>query len=293
MTAPGVAILEQVVAASAEPVLLVRVDTSDWPVVLTNPAFEEIAGTGTVDRPFADVVEALIGRDSALDVSEALRGHQLTTIHVDAKGREYLLALHPIDAVDADGARYVAVFWRDRSGAPVGGDAEAQHALNRAKRRLRDLRREDPVTGLLNEPTFREVLAHDWAVAARDQGLLAVVVFALDEFDAYSDVFGRHAADSCLRRVAQTVQRCLRRASDVVARFDGATLVVLSHASDEDSVRDFAGRISAAVLDLGIHHPRSKHGRFVTVSSRVRAITVARGAPSAQEFLDELLVADR
>ena len=79
-------------------------------------------------------------------------------------------------------------------------DTEMQQALLKAKRRIRDLTRDDPVTGLLNARTFREVLAHDWAVAAREKASLALVAFTLDDFDAYVEVFGRHAASAGLRR---------------------------------------------------------------------------------------------
>ena len=231
-----------------------------------------------------------MSRASALDVSEAVRSYRMTGVPVDVAGREYLLAVRPVDG--GDEGRYVALFWRDAGGRAAIDPAETQSALQTAKRRIRNLRREDPLTGLLNERTFREILAHDWAVAAREQATLALVVFEIDEFDAYVDVFGRHAADSCLRRVGQTVQRFLKRASDVVARVNNSSIVVLSHASDEDGVRDFAAQIAAAVRELGIHHPRSRHGRFVTVTHRVGSMSIAKGAPLAGEFLDELLAAD-
>ena len=145
------------------------------------------------------------------------------------------------------------------------------------------------MTGLLNERSFREVLEHDWAVAAREQSSLALVVFTLDEFDAYVDVFGRHATDSCLRRVGQAVRRSLRRASDVVGRAGDTQLLVLSHASDEAGVREFAARISTAVRELGLHHPRSSVSKFVTVSFEVAVSAKNRDGHSAQEFLDALL----
>ena len=107
-----------------------------------------------------------------------------------------------------------------------------------------------------------------------------------DDFDAYIEVFGRHAADSCLRRVGRAIRRCLRRASDVVGRIDGAEFVVLSHAADEHGVREFAGRISSAVRELGLHHPRSTVAKFVTVSFRV-GVSSANDKP-AGDFLDDL-----
>jgi PleD family two-component response regulator len=102
-------------------------------------------------------------------------------------------------------------------------------------------------------------------------------------------VFGRHAADTCLRRVGSAVRRCLRRASDVVGRLDGEVIAVLSHATDEESVRGFASRIATAVRELGLHHPRSGKSRFVTISYRVEVAPDPGQVESASRFLDALL----
>lgn len=298
MTSLSPVALRALVDASTEPMLLFRTQQADWPVVMANPAFVKLGvgpgGPGgefspeveLQPPPFAELIDKLVGRESALEVSEAVRSGRANTISVNANGRECLLTLRPIDDPGDSGGQYMAVLLRFTDGH---AGADADYELKRARHRIRDLRREDPLTGLLNERTFRDILAHDWAVAGREQSTLAVVVFTFDDFGAYVDVFGRHAADSCLRRVGQTVQRCLRRASDVVGRQGDDRIVVLSHAADQDNVRAFAERIAASVRELGIHHPRSEHGRFVTVSHRVRSITVARGAPSPEEFLDELL----
>lgn len=280
-------ILEQVIAAAAEPLIIVRVDHPDWPVVLSNQAFESIRGEDAREQPFADVIEQLVGRELALEISETLRSRQETSFPVELGGKEYLLALKPLQLSDDKDARFYVAFWRGSGGTAAVAGSDMHHALLKAKRRIRDLSRDDPVTGLLNARAFREVLAHDWAVAAREKSALSLVVFTLDEFDAYVDVFGRHAADSCLRRVGQAIRRCLRRASDVVGRVGGADLVVLSHASDEDGVHKFASRISAAVRELGLHHPRSSVSGFVTVSFRIGV--AATDQQQAAEFLDSLL----
>ena len=282
-------ILEQVIAESAEPVLVVRVDHSEWPVALSNRAFAAIGGEKPDGRPFADVIEQMVGRELALEISEAVRSKQETSFAVERGGREFLLALKPLSLPGEDGANFCAAFWRGGSGSLPTAETEVQHALLKAKRRIRDLSRDDPVTGLLNDRAFREVLDHDWAVAAREKSALAVVLFSLDDFNAYVDVFGRHASDSCLRRVGQAIRRCLRRASDVVGRLESETLAVLSHAPDEHAVQEFAARISTAVRELGLHHPRSSAGRFVTVSYRVGLVQVAEEPRGAGAFLDGLL----
>ena len=283
-------ILEQVIAGTAEPVLVVRVDQSEWPVAIGNTAFETISGEDPVGKPFADVIENLVGRERALEISEAVRERQETSFPVEKGGREFLLALKPMTMPGEDTVDYCAAFWRGAAATSHAAGSEAQHALLKAKRRIRDLSREDSATGLLNEQAFREVLDHDWAVAARERSTLAVVVFSLDDFAAYVEVFGRHASDTCLRRVGQAIRRSLRRASDVVARLDEHRLAVLSHTSEQNNVQDFAGRISTAVRELGLHHPRSKSGKFVTVTYRVGVVRAEDERGSAAEFLERLLV---
>lgn len=282
-------ILEQVIQASVEPVVIVTVGHPDWPVALANRAFEAIGGADSQKKPFADVIEQLVGRELALEISEAIRSQQETSFPVEFGGREYLLAMKPLLLPNETTARYYAGFWRGDAGASAEASGEMHHALLKAKRRIRDLSRDDPVTGLLNDKAFREVLEHDWAVASREQSALSIVVFTLEDFDAYVAVFGRHAADSCLRRVGQTVRRSLRRASDVVGRIDSSRIVVLSHASDESGVREFASRISAAVRELGLHHPRSSVSRFVTVSYKVSVEATGRKGSTATTFIDSLL----
>lgn len=280
-------VLEQVIAATSEPLLLVRADHPEWPIVMCNAAFEAVSKDKVLQQPFADVMESLTDRELAVEVSESIRAQQETSFPVELGGREYLLSLKPLLLPGDDAARFYAAFWRTGGGPTSGSDVHS--ALLRAKRRIRDLSRDDVVTGLLNERAFREVFDHDWAVAAREKSSLAVVAFTLDEFGAYVDVFGRHAADSALRRVGQAILRCLRRASDVVARGADSSFLVLSHAADEDNVRDFAAQISAAVRELGLHHPRSSKSRFVTVSYEVAAAVPATDKRDAEGFITELL----
>jgi len=284
--------LEQLVEGFAEPIIVARIDRPDWPVVLCNPAFDAISGENSaLKRPFADVVEQLVGRELALEISEMIRSGQETSIPVEFNSREYLLVLRPMSQGDEKNIKFYAAYWRGGADSvAAAADGEMHEVLLKAKRHIRDLSRDDPITGLLNDPAFREVLAHDWAVAAREKSSLALVSFSLDDFDAYFEVFGRHATEFCMRRIGQAIRRCLRRASDVAARVNDDKLIVLSHASEEAGVRDFAEKISTAVRDLGLHHPRSSVSRFVTVSFRVCLMQAGQDAMSADEFLSKVLV---
>jgi diguanylate cyclase (GGDEF)-like protein len=290
---PNRGTLEQLISGLAEPVFVARIDHPDWPVVLRNQAFEAIAGSNEVlGQPLADVVESLVGRDLALEISEAVRGGHETSIAVEHGNKEYLLALKPLRSGTDGVVTHYGAYWRGTAAATAVAGTEIQQALLKAKRRIRDLSRDDPVTGLLNARTFREVLAHDWAVAAREEASLALVAFTLDDFPAYLDVFGRHASDSCLRRVAQAIRRCLRRASDVAARIEAGDthrLVVLSHSSNDDGVDEFARQISAAVRELRLHHPRSSQEKFVTVSFKASVMVAGTGKETDKSFLASVL----
>lgn len=293
MSAVPAKILLNLVDAGVEPLLLARVDRPDWPVALANLAFRDLdGGADAAGQPFADVVERLVGREVALEVSETLRSGQASSIPVEVRGREYLLSLQPVTGGSAS-SRFFAARWSAANMRQASSAAgETHEALVKANRRIRDLTRDDPTTGLLNEAAFREVLQHDWAVAAREKSSLGLAAFGFDDFDAYFDVFGRHATDSCLRRVAQVIRRCLRRASDVAAWIDGEAggrIVVLSHGSDADNVRAFALQIAAAVRELGLHHPRSRVSRFVTVSFEIAMLQADEKGKSAGKFLAELL----
>ncbi len=282
-------ILEQVIAATTEPLVVIRIDQPDWPVVLSNAAFSTLAEGNMTSKPFADVIEGLADRELAIAVSETVRSQLETSFPIESNGHEYLLVLKPLSLPDEEAARFYVAYWRPGPGGGSAADVEMQQELLKAKRHIRDLSRDDPVTGLLNARAFEDIFEHDWAVAARDNSKLSVVTFSLDEFDAYAGVFGRHAADSCLRKVGRAITRCLRRASDVVARTDANRFVVLSHASDEDGVREFASRISTAVRELGLHHPRSQSSKFVTVSFDMSVANVSEEKCDAREFLARLL----
>jgi GGDEF domain-containing protein len=261
-------ILEQLVAGSAEPIVVAQISSPDWPVVLCNPAFESVTRTDDVEKqPFADVIEQLVGRELALEISETIRTGQETTIPVEIRNQEFLLVLKPIEGTAKGNSKYYAGFLRVGAGPGAIGDQEVQQALLKAKRQIRDLSRDDPST-------------------------LALVAFTLDDFDKYREVFGRHAADTCQRRVAQAIRRCLKRASDVAARVSsdsGDKLVVLSHSSDETGVHEFALKIAASVRELGLHHPRSRVAKFVTVSYQTIVKEAGADKMNAEDFLKAVL----
>lgn len=281
--------LLQVLADIGEPLLIVSLDKPDWPIVFANDASAAIWKEAANSSSFADLLDGLLGREMAIDISDALRARRESTFAVEVAGREYLLTLKLPADEDSGEQRYCAVFFRRGAAQGTVTGIAVQHSLLQSKRTTQDSRRGDVVTGLLNEKAFRELFQHDWAVAEREKTSLSVVMFRLQDFAAYEHTFGRHASDACLRKVGQAIRRCLRRASDVVARVGGDTFVVLSHASETSGVKTFAERIADNVRELGLHHPKSSAAKFVTVAYDIEVATPSRDERSPDELLDSLV----
>ncbi len=146
--------------------------------------------------------------------------------------------------------------------------------------RLRGARDErlDPVTGLPGRRMFLEMLSRDWGSAQRAHRRVSLIVFRVDAVEAYQEVFGRHATDACLRKVAHAIANLVRRSSDYCGRLDAERFAVMVADSEESEVRDFAARIAQRVRDLAIHHPRApQQARFVTLSCGVSSAVPGPG----------------
>jgi diguanylate cyclase (GGDEF)-like protein len=131
----------------------------------------------------------------------------------------------------------------------------------------------DVTTGIPGRTALLELLHRDWVLARREQRRISVMVFRIDALESYQTLFGRHATDTCLRRVAHAIANSLQRASDYCARVGNDRFAVLISGADEGQVATFAERIAQRVRDLSIHHPRSQLARYVTVSFAIASET--------------------
>jgi diguanylate cyclase (GGDEF)-like protein/PAS domain S-box-containing protein len=120
--------------------------------------------------------------------------------------------------------------------------ALAEHiALALANLRLRDALRSqairDPLTGLFNRRYMEETLERELRRAERRQVKLGLILFDLDHFKKFNDIFGHAAGDVVLREIGTFLQTRVR-AEDIACRYGGEEFVViLPEASLEDTLR--------------------------------------------------------
>lgn len=255
--------------------LIVDARQEHWPVIYMNSIIGQLTGldTGTlVGCPWRGLLvdpEELAPQRERLLGSPALVVRQLKQRWQSRSGDpvEMALQVSPLFARPGQPAYWLITVDADPGGEEGSGtDDTLRTALRDAQLRLRQLDRSDAITGLASRQAFLEVVQRDWAVASREQRRISVIVFQVDALDRYRDLYGKHAADSCVRKIGHAITGSLRRTGDVAARVaDNRFAALVGNAEDGDA-RAFAAQIARKVRELAVHHPRSPTGRYVTVS---------------------------
>jgi len=124
----------------------------------------------------------------------------------------------------------------------------------------------DRSSGLSTPEHLMEVLRRDWSIAQRDGRTLTLMRIDVDGCRDYLEVFGRSATENMLRQVGRTIASAMRRTSDVVARLADDEFLLLGVSMEDGRAREHAEQIANRVRALAIHHPRSRTGRYLTVS---------------------------
>ena len=112
-----------------------------------------------------------------------------------------------------------------RGGEPAGPAAIAETGEMRIKQ-LEKLATEDELTGLKNRRYIwefsRQVIEH----ARGEEGRVTLLIFDIDNFKHYNDVYGHLAGDEVLKQAAVLMRRCCR-GHDVVGRIGGDEFAVV------------------------------------------------------------------
>jgi diguanylate cyclase (GGDEF)-like protein/PAS domain S-box-containing protein len=254
--------------------LIVDVRQADWPIVYLNPVIGQLTGleiTSLIGGPWHALLcdpEELESQKERLIGNHALVVRRLKQRWQSRAGVPVEMELQVSPLYDRPGGPAYCLVTADIANAGIEEtDRSALYAaLRDAQMRLRQMDRLDAVTGLMNRQAFDEALARDWAIARRDGRRLTMIVFQFDAFDRYRDLYGKHAADSCLRKLAHAITGSLRRAGDTAARVADDRFACLIGDASAETAAQFATQIARKVRELAIHHPRSPVSRFVTVS---------------------------
>ncbi|MBC7701027.1 diguanylate cyclase [Aquabacterium sp.] len=145
-------------------------------------------------------------------------------------------------------------------------------ALKTANERLDKISRSDLLTQVANRRHFDEFLTQVWERAELDGSEVSLIMIDVDHFKTFNDHYGHPAGDECLRQVAGTLKRRLRRPGDLVARFGGEEFIAVLTGTPLPVALQAADRIRVAIERLRVPHVGSPTSSFVTVSVGVAAM---------------------
>ena len=143
---------------------------------------------------------------------------------------------------------------------------KTQITLEKINKKLLKLVDTDGLTKIANRRCFNINLKQTWKRLYREQQPLSLILFDVDYFKYYNDLYGHPQGDSCLIEIAQTVRKNVKRPVDLVARFGGEEFVVILPNTDIEGATVVAEDILLAVRNLAIAHQDSKISNIVTIS---------------------------
>ncbi len=135
--------------------------------------------------------------------------------------------------------------------------------------RLEELSMRDSLTDIPNRRFFDETFEKEYKEILRDKKNIALIMIDVDFFKLYNDNYGHWEGDSCLKKVAQTLRRNLKRPSDIISRYGGEEFVVLLKDIDKEGAKRVAQSLVDAVANIKLTHEYSSASKFVTISAGV------------------------
>jgi two-component system, cell cycle response regulator len=152
--------------------------------------------------------------------------------------------------------------------------AEQAQLLEASNRKLFEMARTDPLTGLGNRLNLEETLAMLQARAERYGQSYALAMCDLDRFKGYNDTLGHVAGDTALRRVAEIITQTTRD-TDSIFRYGGEELLIVLPEQTLASAELAGERIRRAIAAAGMVHPANPPYGVVTVSIGIAAFDQA------------------
>ena len=128
----------------------------------------------------------------------------------------------------------------------------------------------DVLTGIGNRRSFDNAYKMEWQRSIRNNSPIALLIIDIDCFKLFNDHYGHPEGDKCLRKVAQTLEACMKRPADSVWRYGGEEFIAIL--PDTDDAISVAENCRREIEALRITHDESCASNVITVSIGVGII---------------------
>jgi diguanylate cyclase (GGDEF)-like protein len=145
--------------------------------------------------------------------------------------------------------------------------------------------RYDELTQLHSRRAFNRRLCEEWLRWCRDRTVFSVLIGDVDFFRRYNDTCGLMTGYSCLKAVADELQK-IARPGDFTARYGGEEFVLLLPNTDLNQAMSVAEKARLAVEQLAVPHSASGCAKVVTLSIGVASSDQFADTDSCNDLLD-------
>ncbi len=160
-----------------------------------------------------------------------------------------------------------------------------RNEMKEKNRRLEELTRTDPLTGLANRRYFLECFETESSRAQRHNLPISYVMMDLDHFKAVNDNYGHIAGDNALVMVAD-VMKTEARNHDVAGRYGGEEFVFLLPETDGGGALVFAERCREAIAAGTYNSAADGNGEDLSVTA---SVGVCSREPHGELSIDDLM----
>jgi len=173
----------------------------------------------------------------------------------------------------------------DRLTKEISARKHYQQQLELANEQLAAISSLDALTGIPNRRKLEESLTDMWNCAQLKQTSITIMIIDIDSFKLYNDTYGHIAGDYCLQLVAGALQKCVRKNTDLIARFGGEEFVFAALGLEEKDAFNVGEKIRQTIEALRIDHDDP------AVCSRVTAsIGITWLIPAEKDNVQEALI---
>ncbi|WP_169726063.1 diguanylate cyclase [Aestuariibacter salexigens] len=148
---------------------------------------------------------------------------------------------------------------------------------------LHNLVFKDSLTGVYSQRYLQEFLYDAFDAAMRVEQPLSLLVIDIDHFDAINVNYGHDAGDHCLCKLAQVIDGCLKRPTDLVARTGGDRFVCVLKTTDAAGAIQLSNHVIEQVQGASQRLPIGDE--LLSVSIGISSTSKDKSITSANEMM--------